>query len=191
MDTTKICVVCGKEFTRLKGRSYARWAAQRCCCNDCSCILRRKEEPISGIDRRKVFVDSAVKKLATKICVYCGKEYQPLIHNQRFCNRTCSTNSYRDERRAEVASYRQEIKRLQDIPKRKDPTIIETDADQARIKKAIDDRYSIGHCQGRSLKGTAEWDDVVKTITPLDRVPKRHAMPLMAPSKDNYGGIAR
>lgn len=74
---------------------------------------------------------------------------------------------------------------------RREQPIIETDADQARIKRAIDERYSIGHCQGRSLKGTAEWDDVVKTITPLDRVPQRHAMPPMAPSIDNYGGMAR
>lgn len=44
--------------------------------------------------------------------------------------------------------------------------------------------------KGRSLKGTPEWDEVVKSITPLNRIPKHRAMPPLAPSKYRSGGIA-
>lgn len=68
---------------------------------------------------------------------------------------------------------------------------IETDSDQIAIKKAIDAKYGIGHDTGRVIeKGSIEWDAIVKTITPLERVPSRRAMPALAPSKYRAGGIA-
>jgi len=69
--------------------------------------------------------------------------------------------------------------------------LIETDEDQAKLKRAIDERYSMVHCLGRTIEqGSPEWDAIVKTITPIDLVPNGRSMPPLAPSKYRNGGIA-
>lgn len=58
---TKICIICGREFVRPKGKSRTVWAAQKCCGKDCSAISRRKDAPKSryAMSRRKQLTPGA------------------------------------------------------------------------------------------------------------------------------------
>ena len=50
---TKVCIVCGDEFTRPKGKSDKVWEKQRCCGKDCSAMSRRKETSDPKILKRR------------------------------------------------------------------------------------------------------------------------------------------
>lgn len=118
-------------------------------------------------------------------CEICGgklKSWQKYT-----CSTECSTVRSRNQRV-------QEHKAVHIKPEpyiRKKHKYIETDADQARIKREIDERHSLGHCKGRVIeKGSEEWKEIVKTLTHIDRVPDQRRMPMLAPSKYRAGGIA-
>ena len=57
----KICIICGREFSRPKGKSNKVWEAQQCCGKDCSAISRRKAQPTSryAVRRRKELTPGA------------------------------------------------------------------------------------------------------------------------------------
>ena len=119
-------------------------------------------------------------------CEMCGTRLKPW---QKYtCSTDCSNRRTRAATLAGNKSPHKEVKVEKYTPQRM--RCIETDSDQIAIKKAIDAKYGIGHDTGRSLLGTPEWDEVIKTITPVDRIGRGMNMPALAPSKYRAGGIA-
>lgn len=97
-----VCEVCGSEFTSTNLQS-------RFCSNKCRAKWRRD----SGVDDEnrvckacgnefrankysktfycsKACAGKAKRKYKTRICEYCGKEYESLNQERRFCGRSCS-----------------------------------------------------------------------------------------------------
>lgn len=100
-------------------------------------------------------------------CEYCGNEFEGLYKKQRFCRRECSAKYWQDQRRDQEKSPYLPVERHQRRPKQ----LIETDADQARLKRLIDDRHSIGHDPGITIKrGSKEWKEIEKTVTPPGQI---------------------
>lgn len=100
-------------------------------------------------------------------CLNCGAEYTSQ-RRRMFCSDKCQRELQKQRdairgRKATIKSVKIEVTPYQ----RKQSKQIETDSDQARIKREIDGRYSIGHNPGRRIeKGSNEWKEIVKTLTP-------------------------
>ena len=94
-------------------------------------------------------------------CVHCGKEY-PVKQRKMYCSDKCTRAAAKKRAMlrgsANIKSERGEV-----TPYRwKQPRKIETDADQARLKAAIDAKYGIGNGPVVTLqRWTPEWDEAV------------------------------
>lgn len=98
------CVVCGKEFWPTNGQ-------QRVCSDECKAIRDRKRHHIDyienrkekmhiqGIENRKARNEKLMAKneghlIPKKVCEYCGKEFWPTKHNQKYCSSVCGKKGY-------------------------------------------------------------------------------------------------
>ena len=108
-------------------------------------------------------------------CVFCGEGY-PSRQRKLYCSDACSKASQKQRdasrSRVNIKSVKVEITPYQYKQHRQ----IETDADQARIKREIDEKYGCCPSECRSLKGTPEWDEVVNSLTPPERIRKVPAL---------------
>lgn len=102
-------------------------------------------------------------------CVICACELPK--HRRLTCSNECY-KKYRNTYNREYASTRNMTKGTPVHQAKRTGTPIETDADQARIKREIDLKHGIGCGPCRSLKGTPEWDEAVKTATPPHMIRK-------------------
>lgn len=99
------------------------------------------------------------------ICQICGADFNGLHSKQRFCSKICREAHYAEYRLTQAAKNKSVvIQRAQ--RKISKPRLIETDADQARIKRECDERRGLTPDPGRSLKGTPEWDAAVAAASP-------------------------
>lgn len=105
------------------------------------------------------------------LCQMCGDEFNGLHSKQRYCSKEC--------REAFYVQYQKEYKETQTksiviervVYKMKPRKQIETDEDQLKIKKAIADKHALPPGPVKQYQpGTPEWDEVLKTITPLNRI---------------------
>ena len=122
-----------------------------------------------------------------RTCQICGSI---LSKWQKYtCSTECSNRRTRAATLAETKSPYRDVRVEKYTPQRR--RCIETDSDQIAIKRAIDAKYGIGHDTGRVIeKGSIEWDAIVKTLTPVDRISRGQSMPPLAPSRYRAGGIA-
>lgn len=100
-------------------------------------------------------------------CVICACELPK--HRRLTCGNECY-KKYRNTYNREYASTRNMTKGTPLSPTKRSSKPIETDADQARIKREIDQKHGIGCGPCISLKGTPEWDEAVKAATPPHRI---------------------
>ena len=158
MANQAICPVCNKQF--MQGQRSQVYCGNSCA-NKVKVQLRAERRHREMIDGRK--------------CHHCNRHFIPEKLMQTCCSARC-----KEKRHKKVTDYNAQFKRPDEVKPQPrivtKPRQIETDADQARIKRAIDERHSIGRSPGRSLKGTPEWDDVVKTLTPPNRIKNTHAL---------------
>jgi hypothetical protein len=105
----------------------------------------------------------------TKACDHCGKQFESLYPDKLYCSRACKAAAYRKKQndKRNIKSYRPPVEKWSSSPRKQ----IETDADQARIKREVDERYGIGHQPGRRIeKGSDEWKQIEMELIPLDRI---------------------
>lgn len=159
MANLVVCPVCSKKF--LQGQK-----TQVYCSNSCA-------------NRIKVLVRTAKQQremIEGRNCRYCNKHFMPTTIKQAYCSERCQ-----EKKQVSVNAYNERLKKPAETkpqpyivqPRR----IIETDADQARLKKQIDEKHGV--CNGPVIihkKGTPEWNEIVKTLTPPHKIKNVNAL---------------
>jgi len=95
--------------------------------------------------------------------------FAALHRSKLFCSRECKAASHRERERNKrnIKSYHPPVEPWRSSKKRQ----IETDADQARIKRELDERHGICNGPVRKIKkGSREWNEIVKTLTPPQKI---------------------
>ncbi len=101
---TKICPVCGKEFTPVAKHS-------KYCSKECSDEVKRQYRARYYQQNREKYLDYVAEHqkpdtphVYTKVCPFCGKEFETTNNRKIYCSDECK-NQYNKEKKREKKVY--------------------------------------------------------------------------------------
>jgi len=126
------------------------------------------------------------------ICAICGKKFKPYSSNQCHCSIDCRQKARQAQYRSMTSTSLGHHKKTKWAGKKE---ALMTDAEQREIDKAVFIKTALTYESKCYKPGDPEWDELVKTITPLDRIPKhrynesdriKYVVPSRLPLGGNY-----
>lgn len=103
------------------------------------------------------------------LCAQCGKEFKPICSANCYCSNACRKLAREAQYREHTKSIGYHHKTKYNSKKRE---VLVTDAEQRKIDNDLFVKSAMNYESKRYKPGDPEWEKIVKTITPLDRIPK-------------------
>lgn len=103
------------------------------------------------------------------LCAICGKEFKPLSSNNCYCSMACRKKARDAQYRSMTSTSLGHHKKDKWKSKK---TVLITDAEQKKIDQACFIKTALTYESKCYKPGDPGFDEIVKTITPLDRIPK-------------------
>lgn len=114
---------------------------------------------------RPIFKVKPVKAVNT--CIMCGEEYEKIRQDQQCCSKECRIKLQTKKKQNKYGHGT--LNRI----RREKPCYI-TDEEQAQIDKEVFIKTAVHFEPPRTYKpGDPEWDTVVSTLTPLNKIPEK------------------
>ena len=96
------CCICGNKFSSKKKNLTNHTCSQKCN-NKHTCFVRYAERhPGTTLEQYLKYGDLRYhrRKVEQRICVYCGRTYEPTTEEQKYCSRICKDNANAEKKAA-------------------------------------------------------------------------------------------